>query len=80
MVLFSYVISIMPVYILLVYVIPEKVIRCMENMFVSFLWGSYQGTPKKRWKSWLLMDMSVEGGLGFKSIRAVLQAFIMKTT
>lgn len=81
MVLISYVLSNMPMYKLSVFAIPKKVLRSLENMFPAFLWGSFQGKLKKRWKSWQSMELPREdGGLGFRSIRIVMQEFRMKTT
>lgn len=48
MVLIESILISMPVYILYVYALPKKVILSMENTLSTFLWGSYQGKPKKR--------------------------------
>lgn len=29
----------------------------MEDIFSAFLWGTYKGKPKKRWKSWRSMAL-----------------------
>lgn len=59
----------LPVYILLVYALPKKVIKIIESMFSSFVFGSFRGKPKNKLKSWHNMAKPIdEGGLDFKSI------------
>lgn len=45
------------------------------------LWGKYHGKPKKQWKSWKTMEKPrAKGGLGFRTLGTIMEAFGMKET
>lgn len=51
-----------PIYTSVAYTAPKKVIWEHEGSFFTFLWGKYQGKPKKRWKLWGTMEKPLEEG------------------
>lgn len=81
MVFIDNVLNIMLVNTLSAYAIPKKVICTMETTFSTFLWGTYQEKPKKRWKPWVSISLSrIERDLVFKSSGTVMKALRMKAT
>ena len=58
---------------------PKKVIAIIEQIMANFLWGSAEGSNKYHWIAWKYLCRPIEeGGLGFKDLNYLVEAFSIK--
>lgn len=50
-VLVNHILIASPIYTLSVFSISKTMLRALESKFSSFLWGSFEGKQKNKWKS-----------------------------
>lgn len=66
----------MPIHLITVLQPPRAVLQSLERMFADFLWGSSEYGLKLHWRRWKDLCYPVEeGGLGFKSLDKLVEAF-----
>ena len=78
-VLIKHVLSSLPLHLLATVSPPKSVFATLEHLFANFFWGSDEGGLKYHWIRWKdLCAPKKEGGLGFRSLDAVFNAFSIK--
>ena len=66
----------MPIYSLTVIQPPKGVIHTIEKLFSDFLWENSEFGNKYHWRKWEDLCYPVEeGGLGFRSLNTLVDAF-----
>nr|XP_027102979.1 uncharacterized protein LOC113724256 [Coffea arabica] len=77
--LIKHVLSSMPIHMLAVLEPPMGVISDLERMLARFFWGESEFGAKCHWAKWeKLCFPEKEGGVGFRSLQAVVEAFSCK--
>lgn len=78
-ILIQSVLNAMPSYIMQTVELPMSVIKSMERYIRKFFWDELDGTRKLYFMSWgELCTPKEQGGLGFKSLRKMNLAFLVK--
>ncbi|KAL9672299.1 hypothetical protein QQ045_028549 [Rhodiola kirilowii] len=78
-VLIKLVIQALPLYMMSVYKIPESCIQSMTRMILRFWWGKKEGLRGVSWiNQGTLQKRKLEGGLGFRDLKAFNVALLMK--
>ena len=78
-VLIKHVLASMPMHLMSAAVIPAKVFKIIESSCSNFLWRSSTDDSKFHWIRWSHLCYPVEeGGVGFRRLRDVYQAFSCK--
>lgn len=69
----------MPIYFLSLYAVLIIVLDKQEARYSAFLWGTFKGNPKKRWKYWNSMATSLASrGLKLRPLKEVMKSLGMK--
>lgn len=75
-ILLRHVLGSMPLYLCQVMDPPKAIMISIGRLFNTFLWDSE--SRKIHWTSWEKLCFPKEGGLGFRSLKAMVQAFSCK--
>lgn len=58
---------------------PRSVVKVIEKLIVSFLWGHADGKDKMVWASWKTMArLTTKGGMDLRDIMEIIEAFPVK--
>nr|XP_027124765.1 uncharacterized protein LOC113741433 [Coffea arabica] len=78
-ILIKHVLSSMPIHILAVIEPPKGVISDLERILARFFWGESEFGAKRHWSKWANLCFPVEeGGVGFRSLQTIVEAFSCK--
>ncbi|XP_027082422.1 uncharacterized protein [Coffea arabica] len=78
-ILIKHVLSSIPIHILAVLVPPKGVIAELEWVLAQFFWGESEFGFKWHWSAWKILCHPVEeGGVGFRSLQAIIEVFSCK--
>ncbi|KAL2532533.1 RNA-directed DNA polymerase reverse transcriptase [Abeliophyllum distichum] len=73
------VLSSLPLYLLQIMQPPETVLKKLESTFARFLWDSKDQAHRMHWRRWKDICLPTDkGGLGFRRLEDVVQAFSLK--
>nr|XP_027067853.1 uncharacterized protein LOC113693523 [Coffea arabica] len=76
LILIKHVLSSIPIYTLAVSELPRGVIKRIEKLMSTFLWGEVEGRDKRHWRKWqALCKPTQENGLGLRRLQDVQDAF-----
>ncbi|MQL88533.1 hypothetical protein Taro_021091 [Colocasia esculenta] len=79
LILIQHILSALPIYSMNAMLIPTTVVRAFHQILANFFWGSYEGSPKRHWKSWHTIAQPKEsGGLGVLNLHHMQTAFRTK--
>lgn len=81
LILLKHILLSMPVYQFSAFDVPKAVIKSLESIFSSFIWGNYKDKPNKKWISWdKISTPTASGCLGIRPLPLVLKSFRCKST
>ncbi|MQM20188.1 hypothetical protein Taro_053203 [Colocasia esculenta] len=79
LILIHHILIALPIYTMNAMPIPTTVVRGFHRILANFFWGSYEGSPKRHWKSWSTIAQPREGGgLGVLNLNHMQFAFRTK--
>nr|XP_027122067.1 uncharacterized protein LOC113739011 [Coffea arabica] len=77
--LIKHVLSSMPIHIVAVLEPPRGVVSDLEQLFARFFWEESEFGAKRHWVKWEKLCFLVEkGGVNFRSLQAIVEAFSCK--
>lgn len=79
LILIQHVLTALPIYTMNAMPLPVTIVRAFHRLLANFFWGSYEGSPKRHWKSWNTIAQPKEcGGLGVLNLNHMQIAFRTK--
>ncbi|MQM05635.1 hypothetical protein Taro_038440 [Colocasia esculenta] len=79
LILIQHILAALPIYTMNAMPIPTTIVKAFHKILANFFWGSYEGSPKRHWKSWDTIAQPKEsGGLGVLNLHHMQIAFRTK--
>lgn len=73
------ILSAMPIYGMMIWLIPKGVCNQLKRLKCSFLWGGKEGEKKVAWIKWEdICRAKIAGGVGFKDLSSFIRTILGK--